>query len=1151
MTVQCTDEDGNISTGDAVCLSGWDTTTTPHQPKVKRATATNLAASKSVMGIAKSISGSNVQVLVAGEVADNGLTNLTSSAGWTGDSWVIATDINNGTVANQCKLIIVQRPNGSEHVVGTCDESGNLAVQPRASRDTSAQHVFNVCSYGADPTGTNDSAQAAMDALAAMGPVDPSSAPGNRSRLYFPPGTYRFSSSVLVDRRVSIEGAVGGGVTILCDAWVTAFIFYGNTNAPANWDTLGATGLLNGNSYLSKITDLDIGGAQNPVGLTRWSSGASVSPGDRVMPGNVGGAPTDSPFFWDFHYECIAGGTTALSNPSTGPAAEFSKAQPWTTGITYALNQAVKQSDGTQAFFFVCTTAAGTPTTGSAPLFSTVTTPGNSIPDAVGNHWTAFSIATWTPSTIEIVGNVVKIVGIDDIFFICTSVAGGNTTGTDPSVFAGQTAGVAFTTDNGVEWTPFTTGEPDWRKCNVIDDSKVWAANTPTSYGSVVRPTARTDIQYMCISPDVNSVAVKTGGSEPVGTGTLQSPITPGFNNCIVGDSFTDGAGITWRAWDTGAESAIAAWSNITYQRGDKVTSNGATWVCKIGGAAVSAPTYPSASPIWVEVTDGVCTWRRYALGTQFRGDGSGVIWACRATNGIRALARIECARLNIGPFPNAGIHLAGDFSSTLDDGAGSVPPTSTNCWTLDQVTIGDCGVGVLTLGGDCNAGTGYEVNVTGQTDANSQYPGEVGLEDRSFLGNRWITPFVQNTGGPGYYSDSAASTGSAFGAYFEFTGAIDVPNAEWFCFVWGTLTGATKTVFGQPSVYGFTERSICTRFAAGAWGGGYNIREDDGSLGVFGLGQLTMQPAQSFTDDGWYAWQWQHLGTGWWSREYYDDYYNGPAYGISSGSATEGYGQFWMPRGFFCGRGSERYYTFPGRLVSQGGSNPQNRIKAGYRDIGDRRVLVSEAAVGAYLEQVVTTAGYEGPPWSAGMLAQAAVASGPQKRAGDTVTPSNPAATDVFVCLSGGYTDSNPANEPTWTAYAPPNPTIPFSEATGVTWQWLGTRAVWTDTTLLGRVERVAMTLTNAAASPYSVQQGDFHIACDTTGSVTVALPTSPVDGESYEVKDATGGAAVNPITVDGGVINIDNATTQAIAAAWGAMRLRYSTATGSWLQV
>jgi len=138
---------------------------------VGRATRARLATSKSVFGVAKADAADTdpLEVLVAGEVVDTSIaTGLAAGAG-AGTSHIIATDITQATAADQCRMIRVLRPNGSEHVCGTVDENGNLAVQPRASTDTSPQHVFNVCSYGAKGDGIADDApafRAILDSLA-------------------------------------------------------------------------------------------------------------------------------------------------------------------------------------------------------------------------------------------------------------------------------------------------------------------------------------------------------------------------------------------------------------------------------------------------------------------------------------------------------------------------------------------------------------------------------------------------------------------------------------------------------------------------------------------------------------------------------------------------------------------------------------------------------------------------------------------------------------------------------------------------------------------------------------------------------------------------------------------------------------------------
>jgi len=98
-------------------------------------------------------------------------TGLPGGAG-AGTSHIIATDITQAAAADQCRMIRVERPNGSEHVCGTVDENGNLAVQPRASTDTSPQHVFNVCAYGAVWDGVADDTAAIQAALRAAATIE-------------------------------------------------------------------------------------------------------------------------------------------------------------------------------------------------------------------------------------------------------------------------------------------------------------------------------------------------------------------------------------------------------------------------------------------------------------------------------------------------------------------------------------------------------------------------------------------------------------------------------------------------------------------------------------------------------------------------------------------------------------------------------------------------------------------------------------------------------------------------------------------------------------------------------------------------------------------------------------------------------------------
>ncbi|MEZ4674860.1 MAG: glycosyl hydrolase family 28-related protein [Caldilineaceae bacterium] len=196
-----------------MCVTDFDTIN--NRPTIKRATRNNLATSKTVFGIAENnavfeddVVGGSVFVLVAGEVMENAITSLGA-----GKSNIIATDIHNAPEANQCRLKRIERPDGSEYVVGTCDENGNLVVQPRASRETSTLHGFNVKSYGALGNGAVDDSLAITNAVSAIA--------ASGGSLFFPSGTYSITSDLTIPPHVHVtfeEGAMlapaGAAVTI-------------------------------------------------------------------------------------------------------------------------------------------------------------------------------------------------------------------------------------------------------------------------------------------------------------------------------------------------------------------------------------------------------------------------------------------------------------------------------------------------------------------------------------------------------------------------------------------------------------------------------------------------------------------------------------------------------------------------------------------------------------------------------------------------------------------------------------------------------------------------------------------------------------------------------------------------------------------------
>ena len=69
-----------------------------------------------------------------------------------------------------------------------------------------------------------------------------------------------------------------------------------------------------------------------------------------------------------------------------------------------------------------------------------------------------------------------------------------------------------------------------------------------------------------------------------------------------------------------------------------------------------------------------------------------------------------------------------------------------------------------------------------------------------------------------------------------------------------------------------------------------------------------------------------------------------------------------------------------------------------------------------------------------------------------------------------------------------------------------------------------------NVNTTPYTVLTDDIYISVDSsTIPITILLPNSALLGSPYIVKDRTGNAAVNNITITtvGGVVDIDGSTT------------------------
>lgn len=86
------------------------------------------------------------------------------------------------------------------------------------------------------------------------------------------------------------------------------------------------------------------------------------------------------------------------------------------------------------------------------------------------------------------------------------------------------------------------------------------------------------------------------------------------------------------------------------------------------------------------------------------------------------------------------------------------------------------------------------------------------------------------------------------------------------------------------------------------------------------------------------------------------------------------------------------------------------------------------------------------------------------------------------------------------------------------------------------------AVKVTTPGAYPYTAVPQDYLILVDTTVARTINLNASPVTGQSYRIKDATGTAGVNNITITPAAGNIDGSASKTISSNYGSVDLVYN---------
>lgn len=82
-------------------------------------------------------------------------------------------------------------------------------------------------------------------------------------------------------------------------------------------------------------------------------------------------------------------------------------------------------------------------------------------------------------------------------------------------------------------------------------------------------------------------------------------------------------------------------------------------------------------------------------------------------------------------------------------------------------------------------------------------------------------------------------------------------------------------------------------------------------------------------------------------------------------------------------------------------------------------------------------------------------------------------------------------------------------------------------------------------ADSPYTVTATDEYISCDSSGgAITILFPNAPTQYRQWVVKDRTGSASTNAITLTtvGGIVTIDTLTSQTLAGNFDAVNLLFN---------
>jgi hypothetical protein len=218
------------------------------------------------------------------------------------------------------------------------------------------------------------------------------------------------------------------------------------------------------------------------------------------------------------------------------------------------------------------------------------------------------------------------------------------------------------------------------------------------------------------------------------------------------------------RPWEPGRRYEVG---EVVQSREKEGVLQGRLFECT--GAGISGPG--PGEPAWKTVPggttpDGAVTWTCRQSPSAFT-DGT-VEWVCKASPGIWLRTQAYVQNVLVKGFTNAGIHIQSQewewphhYSNNVDH------------WQVYNALVHSCGLGVLVMGTDSQAGTaiGCEIMDSGYDTAGRILPrgnGGTGVYDRGNGANNWIGCATEGNAGRAFVAATSNAASRVLGCYIE-----------------------------------------------------------------------------------------------------------------------------------------------------------------------------------------------------------------------------------------------------------------------------------------------------------------------------------------------------------------------------------------------